>query len=128
MKIYKSILLLALVFLAGVAVGVVGTRAVVRHIVSEAIVHPEKIQAVIEHRLTRKLRLDNEQQVKLHAILSDTRGQLQDLRRQYRPELSEILTNTSGQISAMLTPEQQTQFEKIKRRNRALWQAAEQRP
>lgn len=114
MKRWKSILLLVLVFFAGIAVGVVGTRAVVRHAVQTAIVHPEKVQAIMERNLTRRLRLDNEQQVKLHAILTDTRTQLTDLRKQFQPQAATILHDTDQKISALLTPEQQSRYEKIK--------------
>jgi Spy/CpxP family protein refolding chaperone len=126
MKNLKSILLLALVFFAGVVIGVVATRSVVRHVVREAILHPEKAQAVIERSLTRKLRLDNGQQVKLHQILSDAHGQLKDLRQQYRPQLVEIFSNANGQIIALLTPEQQARFEKLKLENHPLLQALQQ--
>jgi len=126
MKFFKSWLLLALVFFAGIVVGVIGTRAVVRHVVRETIAHPEKMQAVMERNLTRRLRLDNGQQLKLHQILSDAHAQLRDLRREYQPQFFEVLSNTGGQITAMLTPEQQARFEKLKLENRPLWQAVQQ--
>jgi Spy/CpxP family protein refolding chaperone len=126
MKTFKLILLLSLVFFAGAVVGVVVTRAVVRRVVQQAVLHPEKVQAVMEGRLTRNLRLDNEQQVKLHQILTDAHAQLQDLRQQYRPQLGGIFSNANGQINAMLTPEQQARFEKLKLENRPLLQAIEQ--
>jgi hypothetical protein len=126
MKNFKSILLLALMFLAGVVIGVVATRSVVRHVVREAILHPEKAQAVMERNFTRRLRLDDGQQVKLHQILSDAHGQLKDLRQQYRPQLVEIFSNANGQIIALLTPEQQRRFERLQLENHPLLQALQQ--
>ena len=126
MKTFKTILLLALVFFAGIVIGVVGTRAVVRRVVQQAILHPEKVQAVMEVKLTRNLRLDNGQQVKLHQILSDAHGRLKDLRQQYRPQLAEVFSNANGQIIALLTPEQQARFEKLKLENHPLLQALQQ--
>jgi hypothetical protein len=126
MKTFKLILLLALVFFAGAVIGVVGTRAVVRRIVQQAVLHPEKVQVVMEGRLTRNLRLDNGQQVKLHQILTDAHAQLQDLRQQYRPQLTGVLSNANGQINALLTPEQQVRFEKLKSENRPLLQVIQQ--
>jgi hypothetical protein len=123
MKLFKSLLLLALVFSAGIVVGVVGTRAVVRHIVREVILHPDRAQTFMEHNLTRKLRLDNGQQVKLHEILSDAHGQLKNLRREYQPQFFEVLSNANGQITAMLTTEQQAEFDKLKSENHPLMQA-----
>ena len=126
MKTFKLILLLALVFFAGAVAGVVGTRAVVRRVVQQAILHPEQVQAVIERRLTRQLRLDDGQQAKLHDILSDTRGQLKDLRREYGPQFSLIISNANDQITALLTLEQQARYEKLKQGNHPLLQALQQ--
>jgi len=126
MKTFKLILLLALVFLAGVTAGVVGTRAVVRGMVREVLAHPDRIQTVVERRLTRQLRLDNEQQVKLHGILTDTHGQLSELRSQYVPQILMVLSNANEQVTAILTSEQQAQLKKIERRNQWLTQTLKQ--
>jgi Spy/CpxP family protein refolding chaperone len=126
MKLFKSLLLLALMFFAGIVVGVVGTRAVVRHAVREAILHPDRAQTLMERSFTRQLRLDNAQQVKLHQILTDAHAQLKDLRVQYQPQFFEVVSNAGGQINALLTPEQQARFEKMKLENRPLWQAVQQ--
>ena len=123
MKTFKLIFLMALVFFAGAVAGVVATRAVVRHTVREAVTHPERVQVVIERRLAWRLRLDDDQRAKLHDILSDTHGQLTDLRRQYRPQMVSILKSTDSQISALLTPAQQERYEKFKEENRPLLQA-----
>ena len=120
MKTLRLLLLVALVFLAGVAAGVVGTRMVVRHEVREAILNPDRVQALLERRLTRQLQLDKSQRVKLHDILSGTHTQLMELRREYGPQFILILNNANDQITAILTPEQQAQFEELKRRNHVL--------
>jgi Spy/CpxP family protein refolding chaperone len=120
MKTFKSILLLALVFFAGVAGGVVGTRVAVRHIVQQAVLHPERVQVLMERNIARRLRLDNEQQVKLHEIFLDAHGQLKDLRREYQPQVILVVSNAEEQITAILTPEQRARFEKLKEENRPL--------
>jgi Spy/CpxP family protein refolding chaperone len=126
MKLFKSLLLLTLVFFAGIVVGVVATRVVVRHVVREAILHPDRAQVFMERNLTRKLQLDNGQQVKLHEILSAAHGQLKDLRREYQPQFFEVLSNANGQIIAILTPEQQAKFEQLKSENRPFLRAIQQ--
>lgn len=68
----------------------------------------------MERNLTRRLRLDGGQQVKLHEILSSAHGQMKELRREYQPQVFEVVSNASGQIVAILTPEQQAKFEKLK--------------
>ncbi len=120
MKNWKSILVLMLVFVAGIVVGVVGTRTVVRHFVQRAIAHPERVQLFIEKEMKWKLRLDDSQQVKLHEILTDSRGQMRELRQQYQPQMVLVWSNTDSQISALLTPDQLARYEKFKEANRPL--------
>ena len=126
MKTLKLISLLALVFFAGIVAGVVGTRIAVRHFVQQAILHPERVQNYIERDLTRQLRLDNGQRVKLRQILLDAHGQLRDVRQQYRPQVIGIISNANQQIILILTPEQQTRFEELKRKNHPLFQAVQE--
>jgi hypothetical protein len=128
MKNWKSILLLILVFFAGLAVGVVGTRIVVRRVVQTAILHPERVQSLMERNLTRKLALDNGQQVQLHGILTDARGQLTDLRKQFQPQAVEVLTNADEKITALLTPEQQARYERFKEHNWPALQRLREQP
>ena len=128
MKHWKSIGLLALVFFAGIFVGVVATRAVVRHVVQQAIAHPEKAQLLMERNLTRKLRLDDGQQTKLHQILLDTRNELRGLRQELQPQAAVVLRRSDEKISALLTPEQQARYEKLKTAERPLLQALRQAP
>ncbi len=118
MKAFKLSLLLALVFLAGVAAGVVGTRMAVRHWVNTAIQRPQNFQLLLERNLRWRLRLNARQRVEVHRILTDTRVQLRDLRQVYRPQVVAVLTNTEAQISALLTPEQEARFEQMQRENR----------
>lgn len=128
MKTFKLLLLVSLVFLAGVAAGVVGTRFVVRRAVGEAIAHPETVQPRIERNLALRLRLDDDQRAKFHAILSDTHEQLQGLRKEYRPQVILVLSNANNQIAALLTPEQLARFEKWKEQNRPLLEGFKRNP
>jgi hypothetical protein len=117
MKRFKPWLLLALVFGAGVILGVAGTRLMVRRAVREALLHPARVQTVIERRLVRRLRLDAAQQGKLDEILTGARGQMEVLRTQNRPPVTLVFSNANVQINALLTPEQRARYEKIKAEN-----------
>ena len=118
MKAFKLSLLVALVFFAGVAAGVVGTRIAIRHWVNTAIQRPENFQMLLERNLRHRLRLDAQQRVEVHRILTGARLQLRDLRQQYRPQIIAILTNTEAQISTVLTPEQRAHFKQMQQQNR----------
>jgi len=113
MKNWKSILLLLLVFMAGLVVGVVGTRVAVRHFVQRAMANPDRVQGFVERDLAWKLRLDESQRVQLHKILSTSRGQLRELRQQIQPQMTLVFSNANSQITAMLTPEQQARYERF---------------
>jgi len=118
MKTFKLFVLVTLVFLAGMAAGVVGTRVFIRHWVSSAIQRPENVQILMERNLRWRLHLDARQRVEVHRILTDARARLRDLRKEYRPQDVAVLTNTEAQISAVLTPEQQALFEQMQQENR----------
>lgn len=114
MKRWKSILLLAIVFIAGVAAGSVGTRMAARRAVQQAAAHPERAQFAVERSLSRRLRLDAEQRAQLHAVLTDTRGQLAALHQQLQPQVTAVLRQTDQKISALLTSEQRVRYDKIR--------------
>jgi len=121
-------LVLALVFFAGIVLGVVATRVVVRSYLQAAIAHPERVQSLIERNLARKLRLDGGQRAELTAILSDARGDLHKLRVQYQPQAAEILRQADGRITKLLTPEQLERYEKLKQENPAIQRAMQGGP
>jgi Spy/CpxP family protein refolding chaperone len=121
MKKIKPWLALALVFLAGVVFGVVATRAVVRHMVRAALLHPETVRDRIERDLTRRLRLSEAQRPQVQAALRRAHERWQELRREFQPRFALILNDAQQEIAAVLTPEQREQFEKFREENRLLW-------
>jgi Spy/CpxP family protein refolding chaperone len=118
MKSWKPILLLVLVFVAGVATGVLGNRISVRREVQQALKSPEKTQLIMERSLIRRLNLDAGQQAQLHTIMTETRTKLRELRREFQPQTSAIMQDSTAKISALLTPEQRVQYEKIRQEER----------
>jgi len=123
MKTLKLILLIALIFVAGFAAGVVTTRVVVRHFIQRAIAQPELVRAWLERGLDRRLHLDTEQQRQAHEILLDAHTQIKGLRQQFQPEFYGIVSNAQAKISAILTPEQQELFERFRAEHREIFQS-----
>jgi hypothetical protein len=123
MKTLKLILLIALIFVAGFAAGVVTTRLVVRHIIQRALAQPDFAREYLERGLDRRLGLDAEQQRQAHEILLDAHTQIKALRQQFQPEFCGIVTNTQMKISAILTPEQQELFERFRAEHREIFQS-----
>jgi hypothetical protein len=122
MKKLKVWLVVAGVFVAGFAAGVVVTRGVVRHLVQRIVLHPERMRSLIENRLTARLHLDREQHQKVDQILTSTESDLKSLRREFAPRFVAILTNAESEISGVLTPEQRERFKKFREENRHLLQ------
>ena len=128
MKLWKPILVLTLVFLAGIALGVVGTRVAIRHYLQTALTHPERLQDRIERTLQRQLRLDGAQSLELTAILTDTRTELRALRVQYQPQAVDILHRADTRITKLLTSDQLARYEKLKAQNPALQRVLQNGP
>jgi len=113
MKYLKPILLLLLVFAAGICVGVVSTRVVIRRTIRQAIRQPELVRLRIERDLTRELDLDPTQQTKLDEILVSTQQQIAIARQEHLPRFRAIFADTQKRIADILNPEQRVKFEKI---------------
>ena len=115
MKRIKPWLVLALVFMAGLVLGVVATRIAVRKFVQTAITQPDKLRDRIELRMSRRLALTPEQREKVHTALRQAQERIQALRAENQPRFNLILTDTRDDIAAVLTPEQKEKFAQFRR-------------
>lgn len=128
MKKWKPILALVLVFLAGLALGIVGTRVVTRRVIRAALQNPELVALRIERDLVRGLKLNEEQKVKVHATLVDAQKQLQELRTDFQPRFLVITSNAQEHISQVLTPEQREKFDKMRGEHARFFPPVSHRP
>ena len=68
-----------------------------------------------QHRfeqMLNRLNLSEDQKTQVHEILSDTRGQLQNLRKESEPRFTEIRRQADERLQKVLTAEQWQQFQK----------------
>ena len=121
MKKLRPWLVIALVFIAGFAAGIVVTRGVARRVAQQAAANPDRVREFIERRMTARLKLDGAQRTKVHGFLVDSQSQLRELRGEFTPRLMSILTNAEAQVGATLNEEQRARFEKFREENRQLW-------
>jgi hypothetical protein len=125
---WKPALAVLLVFVAGMVVGVVGTRMVVRRIAREMLQNPEfarqRMSAAAELQLARRLRLGPLQRQRVREILAEMQGQLKLIAEETQPRRQMVISNAADQIDLVLGPEQKLEFEKLKEENRALMQPA----
>ena len=122
MKRFKVWLLLALVFAAGFAGGIVTARVSIRHFVRQAIAHPELVRDRIERNLDRRLRLDARQQEQVHEMLVRSHDRLKSLRAEFQPRLRALLEDLHHEVDGVLTPEQRARLDAFLEENRAFWQ------
>lgn len=72
----------------------------------------------------KQLSLNADQQTKVDSILTDTRNQLRDVRKEESPRVSDIRKKARERLQAVLTPEQWRQLQEKMRSGRSN-QAAE---
>jgi hypothetical protein len=109
---------LALVFASGAAVGGFGTRlytvsSVVANIGKGTIQSPEEMRKKFVDDLRTRLKLSDDQVMKLNLILDEARGRFHEAHDKMRPELEAIRQNQIDGVRAMLTPEQRAAYEKL---------------
>jgi exonuclease VII small subunit len=113
MKYLKPIIVLILVFIAGICVGAVGTRFAIKRYIQQAVRKPELVRLRIERDLTRELSLDAAQQTKLEEILIDFQRGVAKARAEHQPRVRPLLAEARQRINDILTPEQQKKFEQL---------------
>ena len=122
MKTGKVIGLVALIFVAGFAGGVVATHIFVRRMVMHAINHPGQartnIEISIDTRLNRRLGLDPEQRSRVRQILKESRDRMRSLREEVQPKFNAISLETRTNIYSVLKPDQQDRFANFREENR----------
>jgi Spy/CpxP family protein refolding chaperone len=104
------------IFLLGFAAGALALNAYKRW-------HRSGAEASRQDRFERmldSLQLNADQKTQVHQILSDTRQQLQALRKESEPRVGEIRQQADERLQKVLTPDQWKQFqqERDKLRNR----------
>lgn len=110
----KAYLIITCTFLLGLFVGLILSPLVWRRGQPAA----PNFQGMVDE-LSGELHLNPDQRQQVEKILADTRQQFQDLRRQYNPQMVQIRNASRERISALLTPQQKTEFDQWNQRNDA---------
>src|SRR5215218_1234593 len=113
MKGLKPWLVIALVFVAGIAVGVLTSHAPWRRGFDHGPRDPkaarEKVDSIrdrMEKELISNLDLTPEQQTNIHQIFLQSGEQMRKVHSEFEPRMKEIFENAHTNIAAKLTPEQ----------------------
>jgi Spy/CpxP family protein refolding chaperone len=112
----KAVLLVFVVFVLGIALGVLGTYMVTTR-VQAARPHASLVHnpAGTVAMFTQGLGLSPDQQKQLEAIFNDTRARYAALHQKLDPEYGQVRQQAREKIRQILTPEQQPKFEDLLR-------------
>jgi len=105
----KAAALVALIFVLGIAFGVVGVLAG-RRVLSASNRRNENQDQQIS-QLVRDLKLTPDQEHQLRKSLADTRDRYDAIRKEFDPQLRQVREENQDKIREILTPEQRPEFE-----------------
>jgi Spy/CpxP family protein refolding chaperone len=115
----KAILLVALVFVLGIALGAGGVYVLTTRVHAaraQAAAPGGRSPASVVARLDGELNLTPDQEKKIEAILTDTQARYAEIHRQADPEYDQARHQGRVRIREVLTPEQQPKFDQFLRR------------
>lgn len=110
---------LTLVFLSGLALGALGYRyyaqktAVTRE--NRPPRSPREFRAAYTSEMKSRLKLSDDQVTRLTNILDETEAKYKEVRERTRPEMKAIQDGQVAAINAMLSPEQQSEYAKMRK-------------
>jgi uncharacterized membrane protein YeaQ/YmgE (transglycosylase-associated protein family) len=114
MKKWKAIISVILVFLLGALAGALVTREIYQHRIAGIIRgEPGAVGELIVRRLNHKLDLDKAQLEKLRVIVNETGEEIRNVRKQFRPQIDEVLERSQNRVRAILRPDQLEKYNKI---------------
>jgi Spy/CpxP family protein refolding chaperone len=110
----RPIYCISLVFVLGVICGVLGSQLFYK-CRSDSFMgaRGQNREERLVSRLDRELDLDAGQREQVRAIVRETQAEVRQFRRQFRPQMTEIIGKGQARISAILTPEQRKEYEKM---------------
>jgi len=110
---WKAILGVILIFVLGFISGVVGSSIFVSHKIASFLRQPAVVaEAALEKRLTRNLKLDENQKVQIHDFFLKNLQSRREFNKQIQPEIRMANLETFRKINATLRPDQQEIFRK----------------
>ena len=107
----KSWLLLGVIFIVGVITGSALTIGLGSHFMHQP--GEQQMKRHLMAHLVNRLNLTADQQVKIHPIVADAETKIQSLQRDEVERGSQIFKAANEQISALLTPEQKVELQKM---------------
>jgi peptidoglycan hydrolase CwlO-like protein len=116
MKLSRAAIALyvALVFLSGMVLGVVGHRLYMVSTVNAKLA-PEEFRKKVVAEYQQRLKLSDDQVQRLNIIMDETRARIEETRQKLHPAYQKIREEQQGKFRDMLTPQQQVEYDQIRK-------------
>jgi hypothetical protein len=119
MKTWRLVIGVVVVFILGVLVGSLGTQLYQRQWSERFWKDPAERRALFLRKLTRELRLTEEQQKEFKVIIAEADKNLEALHRERRTEVKKILDESFSRMKEKLNPDQQQKLEELRAKHEA---------
>lgn len=114
MKKWHAIAGVILVFLLGALAGGLVVHTIYHQRMESGFRdEPRRMSEFIVGRLSHELHLDPAQMEKLRTIVKETHVEIKNVRRQFRPQIEEVLARSQDRVRSILRPDQLERYEKI---------------
>jgi hypothetical protein len=106
----------ALVFASGAVVGSLANRMYNLSTVSaKSVPSPDAWRKQYVSEMKSRLKLRDEQILRLNIMLDETRSRVREVHAKARPEIDQIKREHATKVSEMLDPDQRGEFEKLRK-------------
>lgn len=117
MKSWKAWLLVAVIFLAGAAIGAFGMRLYVARHLLEMLHHTrQRLEEFFLDNIDREVGLTAAQREAILPILRDAVAKGEVVHRSVHSQLSKIMGDADAQVMLLLDPQQQVKFKEFRAR------------
>jgi len=105
---------LALVFGSGAMVGALSHRMyMVSSVIAKPASSPDEWRQRYMEEMKSRLKLRDEQILRLNILLDETRSRVREVHERHRPEIDDIKHEQTLKVSSMLDPGQKAEFDKL---------------
>jgi hypothetical protein len=118
MKRWRLIIGVIVVFILGVLVGSLGTQVYQRERSERFWKNPAERRALFLRRLTRELRLNEQQQKEFKVIIGEMDKKLEALHAERHADVKKIFDEGFSQMKEKLNPDQQKKLEELRAKHK----------
>ena len=120
-RIGMKVLLSLVIFSSGAIAGTCATLILIRQQVHYRIHHPEEMPGKVASRIQWKFDLSDEQTKQVEAILADRQQAIQQIRREFQPQLERQLDQLEEEVADVLDDTQSATWQEWFQEMRTIW-------